>query len=102
MALNESTNTTFPSPPLQSTKSCSEALFSLATHMTLPAFDRTKEAVVDDIGNILRVLLLYGLAPNFSFNVLVNATELCITTPLLTILHEIRTMSFHHRICTID
>ena len=57
--------------------------------MSLPAFDRTKEAVVDDIGDILHVLLLYGLTLNFSSIVLVNATELYITTPLLTFSHEI-------------
>ena len=57
--------------------------------MSLPAFDRTMEAVDDDFGVILHVLLLYGLAPNFSSIVLVNATELYITTPLLTFSHEI-------------
>lgn len=57
--------------------------------MSLPAFDWTKEAVADDIGDILHVLLLYGLAPNFSSIVLVNATQLYITTPLLTFSHEI-------------
>ena len=57
--------------------------------MSLPAFDRTMEAVDDDIGDILRVLLLYDLTPNFSSIVLVNATELYITTPLLTFSHEI-------------